>query len=198
MKLIKKLTAFTLIELLVVISIIAILASLALPAITGALSRGQITQAMSNARQIFIANTQMALDAVTTADTNLGWPGDIGGTNTSWSSWATALVPAYMTTNDFSKMLSAPGLVRGTNSAITQASPSALTVYAVTDASTMESTFITTANYTNGQALSSVAKPFGDKGFVVFRKGGDGAVYLQAQATNKALLPATNFPAKLN
>jgi prepilin-type N-terminal cleavage/methylation domain-containing protein len=198
MKLIKKLTAFTLIELLVVISIIAILASLALPAITGALSRGQITQAMSNARQIFIANTQMALDAVTTADTNLGWPGDIGGTNTSWSSWATALVPAYMTTNDFSKMLSAPGLVRGTNSAITQASPSALTVYAVTDASTMESTFITTANYTNGQALSSVAKPFGDKGFVVFRKGGDGAVYLQAQATNTTLLPATNFPTKLN
>ena len=198
MKLIKRLTAFTLIELLVVISIIAILASLALPAITGALSRGQITQAMSNARQIFIANTQMALDAVTTADTNLGWPGDIGGTNTSWSSWATALVPAYMTTNDFSKMLSAPGLVRGTNSAITQASPSALTVYAVTDASTMESTFITTANYTNGQALSSVARPFGDKGFVVFRKGGDGAVYLQAQATNTTLLPATNFPAKLN
>ena len=198
MKLIKRLTAFTLIELLVVISIIAILASLALPAITGALSRGQITQAMSNARQIFIANTQMALDAVTTADTNLGWPGDIGGTNTSWSSWATALVPAYMTTNDFSKMLSAPGLVRGTNSAITQASPSALTVYAVKDASTMESTFITTANYTNGQALSSVARPFGDKGFVVFRKGGDGAVYLQAQATNTTLLPATNFPAKLN
>ena len=198
MKLIKRLTAFTLIELLVVISIIAILASLALPAITGALSRGQITQAMSNARQIFIANTHMALDAVTTADTNLGWPGDIGGTNTSWSSWATALVPAYMTTNDFSKMLSAPGLVRGTNSAITQASPSALTVYAVTDASTMESTFITTANYTNGQALSSVAKPFGDKGFVVFRKGGDGAVYLQAQATNTTLLPATNFPTKLN
>ena len=198
MKLIKRLTAFTLIELLVVISIIAILASLALPAITGALSRGQITQAMSNARQIFIANTQMALDAVTTADPNLGWPGDIGGTNTSWSSWATALVPAYMTTNDFSKMLSAPGLVRGTNSAITQASPSALTVYAVTDASTMESTFITTANYTNGQALSSVAKPFGDKGFVVFRKGGDGAVYLQAQATNTTLLPATNFPTKLN
>ena len=198
MKLIKRLTAFTLIELLVVISIIAILASLALPAITGALSRGQITQAMSNARQVFIANTQMALDAVTTADTNLGWPGDIGGSNTSWSSWATALVPAYMTTNDFSKMLSAPGLVRGTNSAITQASPSALSVYAVTDASTMETTFITTANYTNGQALSSVAKPFGDKGFVVFKKGGDGAVYLQAQATNLTLLPATNFPTKLN
>ena len=198
MKLIKRLTAFTLIELLVVISIIAILASLALPAITGALARGQITQAMSNGRQIYIANTQMALDAVTTGDTNLGWPGDIGGSNTSWSTWATAMVPAYMSTNDFSKMLSAPGLVRGTNTAINQASPSSLYVYAVTDASTMETTYITTANYTNGQPLSPVAKPFGDKGFVVFKKGGDGAVFLQAQATNTALLPATNFPTKLN
>jgi len=198
MKLFKRLTAFTLIELLVVISIIAILASLALPAITGALARGQITQAMSNARQIFIANTQMALDAVTTADTNLGWPGDIGGANTAWDKWASALVPAYMSTNDFSKMLSAPGLVRGTNTAISSASPSALSVYAVTDASTMETTYITTANYTNGQALSSTAKPFGDKGFVVFKKGGDGAVFLQAQATNTTLLPATNFPTKLN
>jgi prepilin-type N-terminal cleavage/methylation domain-containing protein len=197
MKLLKRLRAFTLIELLVVISIIAILASLALPAITGALARGQLTQAMSNARQLFVANTQMALDAVTTADTNLGWPGDIRGSNTSWGTWATALVPAYMSTNDFSKMLSAPGLVRSTNAAVNTATPSALTVYAVTDASTMETTFITTANYTNGQVLSSAARPFGDKGFVVFKKGGDGAIFLQAQATNTALLPATNFPARL-
>jgi hypothetical protein len=62
----------------------------------------------------------------------------------------------------------------------------------------METTYITTANYTNGQPLSPVAKPFGDKGFVVFKKGGDGAVFLQAQATNTTLLPATNFPTKLN
>jgi hypothetical protein len=152
---------------------------------------------MSNGRQIYIANTQMALDAVTTGDTNLGWPGDIGGTNTAWSKWAEALVPAYMSTNDFSKMLTAPGLVRGTNTAINQASPSALSVYAVTDSSTMETTFITTSNFTNGQALSSVAKPFGDKGFVVFKKGGDGAIFLKAQATNTTLLPATNFPTVL-
>jgi len=193
MNILNRLRAFTLIELLVVISIIAILAALALPAITGALARGQITQSMSNARQIYIANTAMALDAITTADTNLGWPGDVGGSNASWGPWASALVPNYMQISDFSKMLSAPGLPRGTNVDAATKSPTALSVYSVTEASPMTAVFITTANYTNGQSLSPQAKPFGDKGFVVFRKGGDGAVFQRNQATNLSILPASDF-----
>lgn len=194
MKLLKRLTAFTLIELLVVISIIAVLASLALPAITGALVRGQATQTLSNARQLYVSTFNMALDGTTTGDTNLAWPGDIGGTNTSWSPWASALVGGgYMSSNDFAKMLSAPGMLRGTNVAPTTATPSALRIFNVGEASAMESVFITSANYTNPSALSSTAKPFGNKAFIVFRKGGDGLVYQATQATNVSLLPATNF-----
>ena len=68
--------AFTLIELLVVIAIIGILAALALPAITGALARGQMTQTLSNMRQLHLATQQMALDGTTTGDPALCWPGD--------------------------------------------------------------------------------------------------------------------------
>jgi len=185
------LRAFTLIELLVVISIIAILAALALPAITGALARGQITQSMSNARQIYISTFQMALDGQTTGDTNLGWPGDMGG---SWANWANSLVGGkYMSAVDFAKMLNAPGVARGTNTPPGTPTPSALTVYNVGEASPMSAAFITTANFTYGQPINPTNKPFGEKGFVVFRKGGDGAVFQAGQATNTNLLAAGDF-----
>ena len=41
---------------------------------------------------------------------------------------------------------------------------------------------------TFGTAPTADSKPFGDKGFVVFRKSGDGAVYKNQQATNTNLL----------
>ena len=37
-------------------------------------------------------------------------------------------------------------------------------------------------------ALSAAAQPFGDKGFVVIHKGGDGAAFKKQQATSKTLL----------
>ena len=67
---------FTLIELLVVIAIIATIAAFAVPALTSALTRGQMTGTMNNARQLYLAGYQMALDGSTNSDANLAWPGD--------------------------------------------------------------------------------------------------------------------------
>lgn len=181
----KRSSAFTLIELLVVISIIAILASLALPAITGALARGQMTQTLSNMKQLHLASQQMALDATTTGDSTLGWPGDIGG---SWTAWASNMVGgSYMTTNDFTKMISAPGVVPTNN----PQSPgkSAVIVYSVGESSEGATVFLSSANFTNtlsgGVKPIATAKPYGDKGYIVFRKAGDGTI-LQARQTGTA------------
>jgi len=192
----KRSSGFTLIELLVVISIIAILASLALPAITGALVRGQMTQTLSNCKQLHLASQQMALDATTTGDTNLGWPGDTGG---GWAAWATNMVGgAYMSTNDFKKMISAPGVVP---TADTPGAPgkSALLLYVVNESSEGATTFLSTANFTNtasgGTAPLATAKPYGNKGYIVYRKAGDGSILQARQAGNaytNIIGPATN------
>lgn len=193
MKLIKRLTAFTLIELLVVISIIAILASLALPAITGALARGQMSQSLSNMKQLHLVAQQIALDGQTAGDTNLAWPGELPGTR-SWSAWATIVTNGYMTSADLAKMCSAPSVTANSNtiagSSTTLGVNRAVILYGVTDTNDSAAILFTTSNFTNiatPVAPVAAAKPYGTKGFVVFRKGGDGSVLQNNQATN------TNF-----
>jgi prepilin-type N-terminal cleavage/methylation domain-containing protein len=174
--------AFTLIELLVVIAIIGILVSLAVPAMSRAVSQAQMTQTLSNMKQLHLATQQMALDGTTTGDSTLTWPGD--ATAPSWAAWATNLVPSYLGTNDFSKLLSAAGVPRPNTTAVSVSTPSAIRVYSVGENSTGDTVFLSSANWTNGTPLSPGAKPYGDKGFIVFRKAGDGAILLSKQFNN--------------
>jgi prepilin-type N-terminal cleavage/methylation domain-containing protein len=174
--------AFTLIELLVVISIIGILAALALPALFGALAKGQMTQTLSNMKQLHLATQTMALDGLTTGDATLSWPAD--ATTPGWAAWATNLVPSYLSTNDFAKLLSAAGLQRPNTTAITAKTPSAIIAYQVGENSSGDTVFLSSANWTNNSPLTTAGKPYGDKGFIVFRKAGDGAILLPKQYNN--------------
>lgn len=190
MKLLKRLRAFTLIELLVVISIIAILASLALPAITGALARGQMSQTLSNMKQLHLVAQQIALDGQTSGDTNLAWPGDLP--TKTWAAWAGIVTNGYMTVADLAKMCSAPGITATSNGVVssTAGSNRALVAYQVSDTNDSAAILFTSSNFTNAAtptAPVASGKPYGTKGFVVFRKGGDGSILQNNQATN------TNF-----
>ena len=180
---VRSLRAFTLIELLVVISIIAILASLALPAISGALTKAQMSTALSNLRQIHLATTSAAADAFTTQSTEFGWPGDVGvedGTGLS----AMLIENGYLEPQDAAKVFAA-GEIRAAANPTTSipAENIAFTVQPVSESDPGTTIFAFTKNYKYGEDIEkgSQEKPFRDNGFVVMRKGGDGAVYKRTQ-----------------
>jgi hypothetical protein len=59
----------------------------------------------------------------------------------------------------------------------------ALKVHPVRDADRSNTVFCTTRNYVYDTTIVGGAVPYGTKGFVVIRKGGDGAVFKPGQAT---------------
>lgn len=188
----RSLRAFTLIELLVVISIIAILASLALPAISGALAKAQMSTALSNLRQIHIATTSASVDAFATQSSDFGWPGDVvppvqGGTALSQM----LIQNGYLEPADAAKVFAA-GEIRAAKD-VSDSVPEeniGFSFEAVQTSDPGTTVFAYTKNYTYGQNIEkgSTTAPFKDNGFVVIRKGGDGAVYKINQGSNTDLI----------
>lgn len=181
--------AFTLIELLVVISIIAILALLAGPALTQALTKGQMTGTMNNARQLYLAGFQMATDGAANSNPAYSWPGDDPAV-TSLEAYCAKLVQNdYLKAGDMQKILNAPGAtcnvttVPGPPASVTLAGRSALKVYKVKEVDSSNTIFSVTSNYVYNAPLDPTQVPYGDKGIVVIRKGGDAGVYRKNEAT---------------
>src|SRR5262249_19829522 len=191
----KNSSAFTLIELLVVIAIIASLAAFAVPALTNALTRGQMTGSLNNVRQFYLAGYQMALDGASNSDPNLSWPGDDPNVATlTVASYSAKLIENdYLKPGDLTKLLTAPGAACTVTATgpdangdytVTYASGTpALKVYKVNDADSANTLFAVTKNYTYDTALVASDSPFGDKGFVLVRKGGDASILRKNNAT---------------
>jgi prepilin-type N-terminal cleavage/methylation domain-containing protein len=191
-------SAFTLIELLVVIAIIAILAALAVPALTSALNKAQMTGTMNNARQMYLAQFSMANDGAATGSAGLAWPGDLatGGYLPAGSNLVTyaniLIANGYIRAGDAIKLFNAPGATFGAG--IAPGPPeqliapftgtASLKVYPVLDSDVANAIFCVSDNYVYDSALAGAGVPYGTKGFITIKKGGDAAVFRSGQAVN--------------
>ena len=187
----KSSSAFTLIELLVVIAIIAILAALAVPALTSALAKAQQTGTMNNARQLYLAQFQMSNDGAATGDATSAWPGDLPTVPTSLVDYLNVLLSkGYLKGGDVIKLFNAPGAsftatVTTTNGIDVLSAPggvAALKVWPDKDADAATTIFATTKNYVYDTAIVDGSVPYGVKGFITVRKGGDASVFRVGQA----------------
>jgi len=185
-------SAFTLIELLVVIAIIAILAALAVPALTSALSKAQQTGTMNNARQLYLAQFQMSNDGTATGDTSSAWPGDLPVLPATTTDYLNVLCgKGYLKGADAIKLMNAPSAnytatvttTNGIDQLSGQAGTPALKVWLNRDVDPATTIFCSTMNYVYDSALLPTAVPYGTKGFITIKKGGDAAIYRVGQAT---------------
>ena len=189
----KKLTAFTLIELLVVIAIIAILAALAVPALTSALAKAQQTGTMNNGRQLYLAQFQMANDGAATGDNTSAWPGDLLVVPPDLITYLNnILAKGYLKGADALKLCTAPSAgftatvtaqPDGTDRLSVPGGTAALKVWMVADVNPATTIFCTSRNYDYDTALDPTRSPYGNRGFITVKKGGDATVYRLGQAT---------------
>jgi prepilin-type N-terminal cleavage/methylation domain-containing protein len=195
-------SAFTLIELLVVIAIIAILAALAVPALTSALSKAQQTGTMNNARQLYLAQFQMSNDGSATGDSTSAWPGDLPTLPTTVTAYLNVLTgKGYLRGGDAIKLMNAPSApytatvttVAGVDSLSAGSGTPALKVWLNQDVDPATTIFCTTRNYVYDTAIVAGSVPYGTKGFVTIRKGGDAAVFRVGQATAGGWTNGTTF-----
>lgn len=179
---------FSVLRVAVVLGVIVTLMWVLSAVVQGWMVKGQMKGTLSNMRQLHLATETMAQDGLTAKDSRLVWPGDAGG---SYSNWLASLVPDYWHTNDVCKLMSAPGknvpLFR-----LPRRDEAGVQIYAVRAVSASNVVFLSTANFTNtaagGLKLSRDARPYGRHGFVVFRKGGDGAILRAGQVGKTNLI----------
>jgi len=196
-------SAFTLIELLVVIAIIAILAALAVPALTSALAKAQMTGTMNNARQLYLAQFQMSNDGAATSDATSAWPGDLPPpVPTTIASYLNVLSQkGYLKGADAIKLLNAPGAsytatvtsAGGVDSVASGSGTPALKVWIVQDSNPATTIFCESHNYNYALDLVGSDSPYGTRGFITVKKGGDAAIYRQGQATVAGWSGPTQF-----
>jgi hypothetical protein len=146
---------------------------------------------MNNARQLYLAGFQMANDGSATGDSTSAWPGDLPTPPTNLVDYLNVLCgKGYLKGGDAIKLCNAPSASftatvassGGSDTLSGATGTAALKVWGIKDVDPSTTIFATTRNYVYDSALTTNV-PYGTKGFITVRKGGDASVFRVGQAT---------------
>lgn len=204
----KRTKAFTLIELLVVIAIIALLAAILAPAVTKALLKGQVTQTMSNGRNLFVLLFSKQMDnplGLQTASGSAAWPvSNNGGDNTvTVYTDSSAYFATLITNSSFNlsyNFFAAPGIKVASDE--TDFKNNLRNAWCITQdvderfkASTpvlfTQNINLTGKDITQFNKLDELAKPYGNKAAVIVGYGGNAYQIDQDTALGTNFNPTT-------
>ena len=181
----KRKKAFTLIELLVVIAIIALLAAILAPAVTKALLKGQVTQTMSNGRNLFVLLFSKQMDnplGLQTASGSAAWPSSTDTPPWADSSQYFATLVTNASFNLSYNFFIAPGIKVATdgNDFVTNLRNAWCITLDVDDRFKASTPVLFTQNIelsgkdiTQFTELDEQAKPYGNKAAVIVGYGGN-------------------------
>jgi type II secretory pathway pseudopilin PulG len=171
-------------ELVVAVSISAILIVLAAPFLSDYMLEQRLVGSISGARMLYIASLSMATDYGTTKDVRLGWPGDLAEREREPVTTVTAYLNRlmefqYLQRVDLEVVLKKAGGRRwDADQPLDATRHCPFKIYRVKEADSANVLFCATRNFTYNIGLDPDVRPYGDKGFMVFRKGGDGGVFI--------------------
>jgi len=188
----------------VTILVAAVVLVLAWPALKDALNKRQMTRTMNNTRELYLAAFHMATDGAASKHVNYKWPGDYTVGVATLADYSTKLVQnGYLKPDDLERILSASGArcsvktSESTPGAVSLSGRSALKIYKIKTGDPSTAIFAASTNYLYDTDLAADAVPFGDKGFIIMRKGGDAGVYKKNQATTAGWGSAAEFQNKI-
>jgi hypothetical protein len=148
-------------------------------------------------RQLYLAQFSMSNDGAATGSSGLAWPGDLStagvlGVGTTLVDYANVLITnGYIRGGDAIKLFNAPGapftatVNSGPPESITGGPGTAsIKVYNVLESDVSNAIFCVSHNYTYSTNLTAPSIPYGIKGFITVKKGGDAAIFRSGQAVN--------------
>jgi hypothetical protein len=153
-----------------------------------------MTGTMNNARQLYLAQFQMANDGAATGDGSSAWPGDLTPVPTTLIDYLNVLLAkGYLKGADALKLMTAPSAgftatvtaqPDGTDRLSVPGGTSALKIWMIKDVDPSTAVFAVSRNYDYDTPLDPTRVPYGTRGFITVKKGGDASVYRLGQATD--------------